>query len=138
MDLDLLYSAVHHHPPPPPQKPGIQLSSNFHSRLTWPRLDDLDCDKVESNSSLTCNLLWFPPDRSRIEIIFSGDDTMKWFILAVQIRYWNNKSGQIRFYCSVSQVRTIWTHLHKVTKKTNKYKNTISYSWEIYWLLCLS
>ena len=54
------------HPPPPThknfsQQPDIQLSSNFHSRLTWPRLNEfkfqfqnsiLDCDKVESNSSL--------------------------------------------------------------------------------------
>ena len=47
-DLEWLYSAV---PPPtisPPapthtnfsQQPDIQLSSNFHSRLTWPRLND--------------------------------------------------------------------------------------------------
>ena len=43
------------------QQPDILLSSNFHSRLTWPRLNDFsfkilfriqDCDKVESNSSL--------------------------------------------------------------------------------------
>ena len=43
-DLEWLYSAV---PPPTTTThknfslhPNIQLSSNFHSRLTWPRLDD--------------------------------------------------------------------------------------------------
>ena len=64
-DLEWLYAAVSPttiSPPAPThknfsQQPDIQLSSNFHSRLTWPILKKfqdisiLDCDKVESNSS---------------------------------------------------------------------------------------
>ena len=53
MDLEWLYSAVvppttHHHHTNFSLHPDLQLSSNFHSRLTWPRLDDIRTNQEPS------------------------------------------------------------------------------------------
>ena len=51
-DFEWLYSAVvpptHHHHTNFSQQPDIQLSSNFHSRLTWPRLNDFRTNQEPS------------------------------------------------------------------------------------------
>ena len=55
------------HPPPThknfPQQPDLQLSSNFHSRLTWPRLNDFSFKilfRIVTKSSLTLFNLSLP------------------------------------------------------------------------------
>ena len=98
-------------PPPPPthhtnfsQQPDIQLSSNFHSRLTWPRLNDFIL-KISSNilfwivtkssPTLVNSFLWCwnaCKTKSWLKPIFSSVD---WQLSSEVIQIWQTKQSSI-------------------------------------------